>query len=110
MHKVQIFRGDTWMRRWELRTAGGTPTDITGATARLQVRDDSDSVVLSASTSDGRITVYGTQGRIDMVVPYAATESLAPGEYMYDLEVTFSYGTRRTIEQAVLAVAKDVTR
>jgi DNA-binding IclR family transcriptional regulator len=106
---VRLVRGDTWTRAWELRDAAGAPIDLTGATARLQVRDDADAVLIAASTSDGRITVTATAGRIDMKVPYSAT-ALAPGSYRFDLEVTHADGTRRTYEQDTLVVLADVAR
>lgn len=110
MHKVQTFRGDTWRRAWELKAPDGTPVDLSGATARLMARDSAGTVVLSASTADGSLTITPATGRIDMVVPYAATETISPGAYQYDLEVTYGGGDRQTIERAVLVVLEDITR
>lgn len=76
---------------------------------RLQVRDSDGAVVMSASQSDGRIVIDGPAGRIDLIMPYAATE-VAPGTYRYDLEVTYPGGMRRTYEQQTLVVVEDVTR
>lgn len=106
---VRLVRGDTWTRAWELRDANDAPIDLTGATARLQVRDDADAVVIAASTADGRLTITPGAGRIDMRVPYAAT-AIAPGGYRFDLEVTHADGTRRTYEQDTLVVLADVAR
>ncbi|GAB4483861.1 MAG: hypothetical protein OHK0044_33290 [Burkholderiaceae bacterium] len=106
---VRLVRGDTWTRAWELRDANDAPIDLSGATARLQVRDEADAVLISASTSDGRLTITPGAGRIDMRVPFAAT-ALAPGSYRYDLEVTHADGTRRTYEQETLVVLADVAR
>jgi hypothetical protein len=105
---VKLYRGDTWTRAWELRDAAGNPIDLTGASARLQVRDATGAVVISASTTDGRITLTPASGRIDMSVPYSAT-GLAPGPYRFDLEVTHAGGMRRTYEQDTLVVLEDVS-
>jgi hypothetical protein len=61
---VKLYRGDTWKRAWELRDAANNPIDLTGASARLQVRDQAGNVVVSASTTDGRITITPAAGRI----------------------------------------------
>jgi hypothetical protein len=79
----RLYRGDTWTRAWELKDAAGDPIDLTGASARLQVRDASGAVVISASTADGRLTIQPAAGRIDLLVPYSAT-GLAPGSYRFD--------------------------
>jgi hypothetical protein len=104
---VKLYRGDTWTRAWELRDAAGNPIDLTDAGARLQVRDATGAVVITASTADGRITLTPASGRIDLLVPYAATV-IAPGSYRFDLEVTHASGLRRTYEQDTLVVLEDV--
>lgn len=109
-HRVTLVRGDTWLRTWDLQDQARTPIDLTGVTARVQVRDWTDALVLSASTSDGRLTVTPSAGRVELRVPAAATESIAPGRYRFDLELTFSDGTRATYESATLLVQEDVAR
>jgi hypothetical protein len=104
---VKLYRGDTWTRAWELRDAAGNPIDLTGASARLHVRDAAGAVVIAASTTDGRLTITPASGRIDMLVPYSAT-GIAPGSYRFDLEVTHASGLRRTYEQVTLVVLEDV--
>jgi hypothetical protein len=104
---VKLYRGDTWTRAWELRDAAGSPIDLTGASARLHVRDAAGAVVVSASTADGRLTITPASGRIDMLVPYSAT-AIAPGSYRFDLEVTHAGGLRRTYEQDMLVVLEDM--
>jgi len=105
---VRVYRGDTWSRAWELRDRGGAPIDLTGALARLHLRDSSGALVVSGDTGDGRIVITPADGRIDMTIPYPAMD-LAPGAYRFDLEVTHADGTRYTYEQGVLAVLEDMT-
>ena len=107
--RVRLYRGDTWRRGWLRRQPSGAPVDLTGATARLHVRDDAGALLIQASTADGRITIVPDEGRINMSVPYAAT-GLAPGSYRYDIEVTYADGTRETIEQSTLIVLEDMAR
>lgn len=105
---VKLFRGDTWTRAWRLEDAACKPIDLTGASARLQLRAGDGTVAMSASTADGRITITPLAGRIDLAVPYAATD-LPVASYTFALEVTHANGVRRTYEQDVLIVLEDVT-
>lgn len=105
---VKLFRGDTWTRAWVLQDAAGNPIDLTGASARLQLRAGDGTVALSASTADGRITLTPLAGRLDLAVAYADT-GLPVASYTFALEVTHANGVRRTYEQDVLSVLEDVT-
>jgi hypothetical protein len=109
-HRVILVRGDTWLRTWDLQDEDGTPIDLTGASARVQVRDWTDALVLSASTADGRLTISPTIGRVQMAAPAAATAALAPGRYAFDFELSWPDGTRVTYESATLLVQEDVAR
>lgn len=109
LSQVRIYRGDTWEREWRLTGPSGAPIDLTGASARLQVRDAAGSLVAEASTADGRLTLGGSAGTAVMVMPYSAT-AIAPGSYRFDFEITFAGGVRRTYEQNVLIVLEDMAR
>ncbi len=48
MATVKLIRGDTWRRSWIIKDEVGQPIDLTGASARLQVRDKRDEVLAYA--------------------------------------------------------------
>ena len=111
MNQVKLIRGDTWIRTWVLKDSSGVPVDLSGASARLMVRDSNTGAVkIAASTDNGLLTIISTEGRIALIVPYTQTETLTPGKYKFDLEVTYANNIRRTIEQSILRVVEDVTR
>lgn len=103
---VQLVKGDTWQRAWLITYRQGQPVDLTGATARLHVRTPQGALQLNASA----YLSIAHPGRIDLLVPYADTDTLDPGTYAYDLEVTYPSGVRRTYEQARLIISEDYTR
>ncbi len=105
---VKLVSGDCWRRSWRMVQPNGAPVDLTGATARLHVRDAAGVKVAEASTTDGRINITAAQGLIEMVMPSAAT-AIAPGGYRYQLEVTYAGGCVSTIESNTLVVLEDVT-
>lgn len=108
MAAVKLYRGDTWQRAWEIRDSAGLPVGLTGATARLHVRDAAGVIQMQASTTDGRLTLQPTEGRIDLVMPKEVT-AIPPANYRFDLEVTYPTGVRKTYEQATLVILEDIT-
>lgn len=106
---AKIYRGDTWEREWRLTDEAGAPIDLTGASARLHVRDADGNLVMSASTDDGRLVLGGVAGTGVMVMPSSAT-GVPPGSYRFDFEITYAGGKRRTYEQNVLVVLEDMAR
>lgn len=106
--KVSVYRGDTWKRSWTFKDAQQALIPLTGATARLFVRDSQGAVVITASSQNGELVIRGTEGTIVMTVP-ASAMALAPGRYEFDLEVTFADGTVATYDRSTLTVLEDVT-
>ncbi len=106
---AKLISGDTWFRTWKLTDPAGVAINLTGATARLHVRDADDVKVMEASTVDGRITITPLTGQIDLVMPHSVT-ALAEGKYQFNLEVTHADNTRRTYESDFLTIVGDTTR
>lgn len=107
---VEIFRGDTWVRVWTI-TVDGAPLDLTGASARMQLRqaaaDETALLDVSTGTEDLVIQDPPTSGVISL---RTQTDGLTAGKYIFDLQVTFPDGTIQTYEQETLKVKQDVTR
>lgn len=101
----QVYRGDTWRRAW---VVDDVPDYYQNATARLHVRDETRSLIMSASTADGRLTISPDYSRIDLVMPKEVM-AIPPKEYDFDLEVTWTNGVRLTIDKSVLVILEDVT-
>jgi len=92
---------------------GGTPVNLSGYTARMQVRDtyDGGSAVVSITSSTG-ITLGGTAGTI--LVELTATQTAAidatpSGQYVYDLELVSGSTVTRLVEGTFI-VSPEVTR
>ena len=92
---------------------GGTPVNLSGYSARMQVRDgfDGGSAIVNLTSGTG-ITLGGTAGTI--VVALTATQTAAidatpSGQYVYDLELVSGSTVTRLIEGNFL-VSPEVTR
>jgi len=88
------------------------PIDITDFTVLMQVRltPESDEVVLEISTENGRATVSGPEGKIDIFVSSDDTVDLIPGLYVYDLDLIDPSGNSQRIIQGQFEITAEVSR
>ena len=106
--RLGVRRGDTLAVQFEFLDSDEDPVDITGATARFQVRaaHDDDSTVISVDQSNG-ITITAASGLIDLETN--VSEDLC-GTYRWELEIVLSGGQVHTLCGGSLLVEKDVVR
>jgi hypothetical protein len=90
---------------------GGTPVDLTGWTARMQVRTRhaAPETLVDIDSSAG-ITLGGDTGTITVALPATATEALPAGEWRYDLELEAADGTVYRLVEGAFTVTPEVTR
>lgn len=87
------------------------PVNLFGYSARLQVRESYSSPrsVVNIATGSG-ITLGGSQGTIDLLIPSTVTKSLAPKEYVYDLEITNPSSEDFRLIEGKFIVTPEVTK
>ena len=108
---IRARQGDTYLRvfSWSI---GGTPVNLTGRTARMEVRTkpSADSVVLNATPY---ITLGGTAGTVQINIPANVLADIAPRTgskfYVYDLEIVTGSNVV-TLLAGRFHVAPEVTR
>ena len=127
-----IQQGETWGRTLTWKKTGGTPYDLTGYTARMQIRLTADSATpiielnTTPATGKGDITLGGALGTIALVLSSALTSAMsfsgaskgtvqegtdtAYGQLgVYDLDLT--NGTVvTTLARGTVCFVKEVTR
>lgn len=111
---LEVNQGATFAKRltWQ---AGLTPTavNLTGCTARMQIRETlgSAEVACSLTTANGGITLGGVAGTIDILIAATATAAFAFKKAVYDLEIIMSDGiTVHRLVEGLVAVSPEVTR
>lgn len=110
-HNFQVYRGDSFDQQITRYTdeAKTSPKDLTGYTARMQIRDKTDnSVAHELTTENGGITLGGVAGTVDLHIDKADTATL-PQSNLYDLEFTDSSDKTRTLLVGTFSVVGDVT-
>ena len=112
-HDIIIEQGATFRRVITWKAANGSPINLTGYSAKMQVRErvrDTD-VVLECSTANGRITLGGVLGTITIVAQDEVTDLLAEmPKAVYDLELTSAGGEVTRLLRGSAEIIAGVTR
>lgn len=88
------------------------PVDLTGYTARMQVRPSAGSniVLLDLTTENGGITLGGAEGTITRYVDAMQAAALAFNSGVYDLELMDGSGHVTRLVTGAACVSREVTR
>lgn len=110
--KFTIYQGATFRKRLTWRAPDGTPIDLSGCTARMQVRAEVESptVLLSLTTENGGLTLGGVAGTVELYVSDEDTGTITWDAGVWDLEVVHPSGEVTRLAQGYVAVSPEVTR
>lgn len=90
---LRIDQGATYALSFEWLDDDGLPIDLTGCTARMQLRaTPATPVLLDLSTENTRLSLLGSTGIVELLVDAPTTAGLSCGVGVYDLRVTFPSG------------------
>lgn len=111
-YNLYMEQGATFALSITWKDSSGTPINLTSYTARMQVRrtKQSPTIIVEASTTDGRIVLGGALGTITVTIPATVTDDLDFGCGVYDLEVESSGGQVTRLIEGGVSLSKEVTR
>lgn len=111
-YDFEIEQGTTFNKEFIWKDVNGDPVNLSGYTARMQVRGtvSSADVLLSMTTENSRITLGGAAGTIDLDLTAADTAGITWRRGVYDLELVSSNGTVTRLLQGVITISREVTR
>jgi len=111
-YNLTIEQGSTLNLAMTWNDSSGAAINLTGYTARMQVRPavESNVTLLSLTTENGRIALGGAAGTITLTVSATDTAALAATTGVYDLELVSSGGTVTRLLQGTVTISKEVTR
>jgi hypothetical protein len=112
VYDIHCEQGATFHRRLTWRDADGDPINLTGYTARMQVRRRSgdQGVVLELTTENDRITLGDAAGTIDLDVDADVMAAVEANLHRYDLELESPGGQVTRLLQGSFNVDPEVTR
>lgn len=107
-----VEKGATYRHSLFWKDSNNLPIDLTGCTARIQVRDsiDSPDVIIELSTTNNRITIDPLLGRIDLYISATDTSNLVGVSGVYDMEIHFTTGDIVRLIEGRLTFKAEVTR
>ncbi|WP_344580481.1 hypothetical protein [Nonomuraea roseoviolacea] len=109
VYRFTIDQGATFRRvlRW---TSGGEPLNLTGFSARMEIRTKTGGELLyRLDTSTGGITLGGVEGTIQLHIPASASTAWAWRTGVYDLELIGPTGDVVRLIQGGVQVSPEVT-
>lgn len=121
-HDLYIEQGATYRRRLVFREADeldengevvpGQPIDLSGYSARMQVRRTQQGAVAIAlnSTLDGGLHIDGPLGQIDIHMTDEQTDVLTPKTALYDIEIESPTGDVTRLMQGKITVDPNITQ
>ena len=115
-YTLNIYKGATLDITFTYKDSAGNPVNLTGYTARLQVRasvDTPGTPLLELTTTlvaGSGIVLGGAAGTIQLVAPAAATAAYTWDEGVYDLELISGTGVVTRLLQGPAKAWHEVTR
>lgn len=109
-YNITVYQGDTFNLLFTIDT-DGTPWNLTGYTAKMQVRPfvESTTTILDLQSPAG-ITLGTTSGTVSVNVSAAGMAAATAGRHVYDLELTSGGGVKTKILKGAFIILPEVTR
>lgn len=111
-YNTTIDQGADWFINFTYQNPNGTPINLTGATAALQIRTSPlarTAVLTLTSAAGGGIVITPLTGTLACRATAAQTTVITNGRYAYDLEITQNSIVTRLV-QGTIEVTPQVTR
>ena len=105
-----IEQGVSWVQSLTLRDENQALINLTGATAKMQFRQDLAGSALISLTSASGITLGGALGTITITVDKAVTAALEANALIFDFFITWSTGEVERLFYGQVSIDKRVTR
>jgi len=111
VYNFTIYQGATFSREITVKDANGDLYDFTNHTARMHIRSevDSSTTMIELTTENGRITLGGTLGTVDLLID-ADNTALLTTDGVYDLEIINSSGRVDRLLKGAVTLDLEVTR
>lgn len=108
---LTVEQGAYWSQELLWKDADDIPVDISGYSARMQLRTSfrSSTAVIELTDGDG-ITLGDDEGTILLEMTAEQTEGIRAGRYLYDLEMVPPDGKVVRLMQGKIKIAAEVTK
>jgi hypothetical protein len=101
-----IDQGSDYLVTINVETANGTPVDLGGYTSEAQMRKHYTSSRFYEFDTEINLAL----GTITLSMDSNTTNTIAPGRYIYDCEVTSNTGIKTRLLEGIVTITPQVTR
>ncbi len=109
-----IDQGSVFTKGLRYKNSDGNLVDLSGYTAAMYIKEDYDdsSALIELTTTNGRITLGGAAGTVDLFINATDTAALDFERGVYDLELTPPAGNTRNFKLMLgkITLRKEVTK
>lgn len=112
-YDLDIVQGQTFHREILWKNPDGTPVNMTGFTARLQIREDYASprpIITLTSSPVAGLTITALLGKIVLDITAAQSSVFQIRRGVYDLEIDQGGGTFKRLLEGRVDISPEVTR
>jgi hypothetical protein len=103
---IVIDQGTSFATTIDVTDEEGNLIDLTGFTGAAQMRKHYTSVTSTSFT----VSINASLGAVSLIMTANVTNSIAPGRYVYDCELTDTTGTVSRLVEGIVTVTPGVTR
>ena len=103
---IVIDQGADFSALIDVETASDVVYNLTGFTVAAQMRK----TYASSTAINFGCSHNGVLGQISITLASAVTETLDPGRYLYDIEITSGGGSKSRVVQGTVTVTAGITR
>jgi hypothetical protein len=104
---LYVDAGSTYSNIITVAGSTGSPLNLTGYTVASQMRKSYQSSTYYSFVA----TIYiATQGKIRLQLTDEQSESIPPGRYIYDVEITSSTGATTRVVEGIVTVTPQITK
>jgi hypothetical protein len=104
---IFIDQGSDYSNIVTVTASNGQPLNLTGFTVASQMRKSfSSSTAYNFSAS----ILSASLGRVRLQLSSAQSETIPPGRYLYDVEVTSSVGSKTRVVEGIATITPQITQ
>jgi len=103
---IVIDQGTDFSATIDVTDSNDDPFDLTNFTPAAQMRKS----YASETAYDFTVVDNGPQGQINLSMPSELTNTIAPGRYLYDVEITSNAGNVSRVVEGIVTVTPGITR
>jgi hypothetical protein len=111
-YDIEIIQGQTFDCPVVWKDGDGEPIDLTGYSARMQIRRSkaSPDVLFELTTGNGRIAIDGPAGKATLTITAEESAAFTWRRGVYDLELVAADSVVRRLLEGAVEVNREVTR